>query len=261
MTTTTNPIPFNFTPTPPGLKDLLNTFEKSLLINFNCHHLGTVQSFDPEQQTAEVTINYQRTFFNLNSLTQQYEQVQVPYPVLAECPVVILSGNKTALTFPIAKGDECIVLFNDRDIDNWFAGSTTAGVATPRLHSFSDGLILVGVNSLQYTFDDYDTVRAMLRAGEESGSIAAVGVNPETLKVLVTNTYPANTETLRTLLQDLCSDVQDLISSLTTNAADFILVTGTPGSPSPINPAIVASLTNVSTSLTALSTQIGGMLE
>lgn len=259
--TTTNKLPYNFTPTPPGLKDLLNLFEQNLMINFNCHHLGTIESFDPEDQTAQVTINYQRTFFNLNATTQQYEAVQVPYPVLIDCPVVILSGNQTALTFPIAKGDQCLVLFNDRDIDNWFAGSTTAGVATPRLHSFSDALILVGVNSLQYTWDDYDTTRAMLRGGEDSGSIVAVGVNPATLKALVTNTYPTNDVTLRTLLQDLCSNIDDLISALTTNASTFIAVTASPGSPSPLNPAIVTSLTNVSTSLTALSTEIGGMLE
>jgi len=261
MSFSSNPLRQNFTPTPPSLKDLLDQFGRNLLTNLNCHHIATIQSFNPLTQTATATINYQKTIFKLNDLTQQYEPVQQAYPILADCPVVIMGGGSTALTMPIASGDECLVLFNDRDLDNWFSGSSTAGVATPRLHSFADGLILVGVHSLLYSLLVYDTTRACLRAGKVPGAMTAIGVNPSNSKVLVTNTYPANTVTLNTLLQQLCADLQNLVTALTTNAATFIAVTGAPGSPSPLNPSIVTSLATVSTSLSAVATALGGLLE
>lgn len=260
MTFTANTLPRNFTPTPPNLKDLLDLFGQNLMIDFNCHHIASIQSFDEVTQTASVTINYQKTYYNLNQQTQQYDPVQVAYPILMNCPVVILSGGSCALTMPISPGDDCIVLFNDRDIDNWYNGSTNSGVATNRLHSFSDGLILVGIRSLANSLLAYDTTRALIRAGTVPGSIVAVGANPSG-KALITNTYPTNSVTLGTTLQQLCANIQNLISALTTNAPTFIAATGSPGGPSPLNPAIATALAAVSTSLSTVTTTLQGLLE
>lgn len=255
-----NSLPFNVTPINPTLKDLLDQFGQDLMAKFSCHHIATIENFDPQKQTATAKITYQKTFFKLNTQTKKYEANLMPYPVLLDCPVVILNGGVTALTFPIQPGDECLVCFNDRDIDNWFGGNMNVGVATPRLHSSSDGIIIVGITSLPYNWDNYDTTRAVLRAGTISGSMAAVGVNPSG-KVLITNQYPTNGVTLKTLLQQVCTDLNSLISALTTNATTFIAVTGAPTTPSPLNPAIVTALNTLSTSVSALSTQIGGVFE
>lgn len=67
--------------------------------------------------------------------------------------------------------------------------------------------------------------------------------------------------TLNGLLQDLVTQINNLVTALTVNAANFILVTGAPGTPSPINPAIVTSLASVTTSLTLLSVELGQLLE
>lgn len=147
----------------PSLMNLLNLFKKDLLLNFNCHHIGEVQSFDATKQTAQVTISYKQTYFPSNEKTNAPRLVD--YPVLADCPVICLSGGTGALTFPIAKGDPCVVLFNDRDIDNWFSGSTTSSPETGRLHSFSDGLVLVGVRNLAGLITEYDTDSVSLRKG------------------------------------------------------------------------------------------------
>lgn len=265
MTTiNTTPLPFNVTPVQPSLKDLLNQVKTELLINLNCHHLGTIESFDSQKQTATVTLNYQKTFFNLNATSQQYQSTLVAYPTLVDCPVVILSGNMTSLTFPIAKGDECLVLFNDRDIDNWFAGSITAGVATPRLHSFSDGLVIVGLNSLPNVLGNYDTTRVLMRGGEIANSITAVGVNPSNSKVLITNTYPANSTTLNTLLSQLISNIKDLVTAVNAiTVTTPINVPSTPfiGSATSGTPNNSTQISNVTTELTNTTNAIAALLE
>ena len=224
-------VPFNFNPIGGSLTDALNLLKKDVMMNMNVHHVGTIESFDASDQTASVTINYPKTYFKLNPATGLYQAVLVNYPVALDCPVICLGGGATALTFPIEEGDECLVLFNDRDFGNWFNGATGAAVATPRLHSFSDAIVIVGLRSLANSLDDYDTVRAVLSNGS-----TMVGVGPNQVKI-------ANaTTTLNTLLQNLVS----AIKALTTLNSD-----STTGAVSTVS----------QTALTAIGTQIAGLLE
>lgn len=218
MTLTSN-VKLNQTPSNPTLKDLIDLVKKDILLSLNAHHVGTVRQFDSATQTATVSINYKKTLFQPNAVTGAYEAQALDYPLVLECPVIVLGGGTAALTFPILPGDECLVLFNDRDLDNWFQGNVGAAVATGRLHSFSDGIVLVGLRSTPNILLDYDTTRAALRNGE-----TVVGVGLE--RVLIANSL----FTLNGLLQDLIDSVKDIA-----DAATVLTVTcATPGNPSSI---------------------------
>ena len=45
---------------------------------------------------------------------------------------------------PVSPGDSCLVLFNDRDIDNWYESGAVTAPNTARTHDLSDGLVIVG---------------------------------------------------------------------------------------------------------------------
>lgn len=165
-------LPQNLVPNEPELKDLLDLFKKEIFLGLNCHAIGTVQSFNSEQQTASATINYKKTFYRPDA-TGVYTQKVVNYPQLIDCPVICVGGGGGSLTFPITSGDECFIFFNDRDLDNWFQGNRNATVATPRLHSFSDAVILVGVRSLPHVITDYDTDGTAFRFGSNKIKISA----------------------------------------------------------------------------------------
>lgn len=216
----------------PSLADLLNLYKKDTMLNLNCHAIAEIQSFNTTNQTATATINYKRTVFKIDPVTSLNVPVQENYPVLLDCPVIILGGGSAHLTFPIEPGDDCIVLFNDRDIDNWFQSGQTVPLATSRLHSFSDGLILVGINSLLDSLAGYDPTRAKLFNGT-----TGIGISSD--KVIIYNAIT----TLNTLLQDLVTQ----INAITTSPAVI-------GVPSTISPASQAALS-------AVATQIAGLLE
>ena len=201
----TTEIQQNQIPNEPQLKDLLDLLKKDIFLSLNCHHLGTIQSFNAANQTASATINYKKTFFELDPKTGLYNPVLLDYPIMQDCPVICLGGGSASLTFPIKQGDECLVFFNDRDMDNWFSGSVGGAVASPRLHSFADAIILVGVRSLQHALQNYDTVRAILRNGS-----AAIGANSSNSKVLVTSDFPTNSTTLNSVLQQLVSAIEGI---------------------------------------------------
>jgi hypothetical protein len=251
-------------PSEPELIDLLNLFEKKIRLNLNCHHIGTIQSFDPSDQTASATINYTKTFFTVNPETGLYISTTQDFPIISQAPVIVLGGATTALTFPIATGDECLVLFNDRDLDNWFTGGTGSPNATARLHSFSDALIIVGLRSMNNSLENYDSIRALLRAGDTANSITAVGVNPNNSKVLITNKYPANTTTLNTLLAQLIGNIKDLVTAVNAiTVTTTVVVPATPFTgPFPsLTPNNSAQISAVTTALMTTTNDIAQLLE
>jgi len=152
----------NLNPNEVELKDLLSLFEKNLLLKFNCHHIAQIQDFNPAQQTASATINYKKSFSLPNSMGVYTEQL-VDYPLLVNCPVIFLGGGDGCLTFPVQTGDDCLVLFNDRDIDNWFSGSITSAPRTGRLHAFPDAIIIVGLRMLREVIPSFSTDSVELR--------------------------------------------------------------------------------------------------
>lgn len=221
----------------PEVADALNLLRKDIFLNLNCHAIGTVQAFDAAKQTAQVTINYTRTFYE-EAADGNFVPVYVNYPVLADCPVLVLGGGGACVTMPVKKGDQCLILFNDRSIDDWYASGQKTDLSISRFHSLSDGIVFVGLQSKLNPIDNYDQNRAVLRYGK-----AAVGVRDDTDKVLLTNDYPTNGVTLRTLLQDLITAIKAItVSGVTTGG-------GTSGTP--VNSAV----------FTSIATQIGNLLE
>jgi hypothetical protein len=161
----------------PTLKDVLDLFRNQIFLEFNCHAIATVKSFNAEKQTITATINYPKTYFQKDA-QGNYQPLPVPYPVLVDLPVVVVGGGDAFLTMPIVEGDQAVVLFNDRDFDNWYQGGKNAELATNRMHSMADGIAIIGLHSLANPIPNYDTTRATLRNGE-----TGVGVSTDKVKI------------------------------------------------------------------------------
>lgn len=168
----------NLIPNEPGLKDLLDYFKKLIKLEFCCHHIGTIQSFNSTNQTAQITINYTKTFLEIDEIGNTTTTTK-NYPTLLECPVICLGGGLGSLTFPITTGDECLIFFNDRDLDNWFNGSSNSAPATARLHAFTDAVALVGVRSLPNVLTGYDSSSVVLKLGENTLKVESDNITSE----------------------------------------------------------------------------------
>lgn len=139
----------------PDLALLLKEVKTDLLSNINCIEVGTIQSFDSAKQTAKIQINIKRI---KNLSTGEV----ISYPVLADCPVYFPGGQKYYLSFPVKQGDECIILFNDRDIDNWFDSGSESIPNTTRMHNLSDAFALVGIRSTPKVINPFDPTAVKL---------------------------------------------------------------------------------------------------
>lgn len=120
---------------------------------------GIIASFDPDTQTASVQPAIQRIFT---------EKGAVNLPLCVDVPVAFPGGGDFFLTFPVKAGDECILLFSERAIDNWHASGGTQTPAEYRLHDLSDGIAIVGLNSQPHKLAALQMTGAELRTRSRS---------------------------------------------------------------------------------------------
>lgn len=128
---------------------------------------GIIQSFDPTKRTAVIQAALQA---QVQAPDGSYSWVTLP-PLL-DCPVFFPGGGGCTLTFPIAFGDECLMIFASRCIDQWWQsgcpldanGKPTSQIqAEFRMHDLSDGFAYVGVSSLPKVIPNISTTKTQLR--------------------------------------------------------------------------------------------------
>lgn len=149
----------NVNRTLPTLESTLQTLKQNILYSYNWHRIGMIQGFNTEKQTATIQLVDSRTNVNSDG-SLSYLQ----YAPLINVPVIIDMGLKGGITKPINVGDFCLVLFNDRDIDNWYKnGTINQPLATSRSHSLSDGIAYVGLHSSTNPIQDYNNIATEIR--------------------------------------------------------------------------------------------------
>ena len=120
---------------------------------------GIVQSYDAGKQTVSVQPAIKRIFS---------EKGETPLPLCVDVPVCFPGGGDFYLTFPVKKGDDCILVFSERCIDAWYSNGGVQPPAEYRTHDFSDAFAIVGVNSQPRKLSNVQTDGAELRSRSRS---------------------------------------------------------------------------------------------
>lgn len=102
--------------------------------------IGVVQEFYPENLTVQVKIADKKVI----GLNPDGSQILKEYPLI----YAKVCYCNPFLTYPLMQGMECILLFNDREIETWFINGGSNIQAYPRMHDLSDAIAIVGIRSL-----------------------------------------------------------------------------------------------------------------
>ena len=127
---------------------------QSFLGNFsdilNCVKIGEIISFDKSDQTCSVRILHKPK----EKINRRSNKL-LEYPVLQKVPCVIMGGGTSYITHPISAGDQCLLLFSDYMIDNWWATGESLPSDYPRQHDISDAIAIVGLKALPNAIQNY----------------------------------------------------------------------------------------------------------
>ena len=85
----------------------VTALKKEIFSSFHCAMPGVVESFDATTQTAVVQ--------------PALKHSSVSLPAIHDVPVFFPGGAASGITWPVAAGDECLLVFADFDTDAWLA--------------------------------------------------------------------------------------------------------------------------------------------
>lgn len=124
----------------PDLTQVLKGSQQTLAQELNCVRIGIVQEFYPENLTAKVLISGKRVL----GLNPDGSQILREYaPIHAK----VCYCNPFE-TFPLTPGMECVLLFNDRELESWFINGGNNPQSYPRMHDLTDCIAIAGIRSL-----------------------------------------------------------------------------------------------------------------
>lgn len=127
---------------------------------------GIIVSFDPDAVTATVqpAIKGYETDENGTQLSNSL-------PQLVDVPVSFPRGGGVTLTFPVAPGDECQLIFNDQCIDFWWQNGGEQEAVSYRRHDLSDATAHVGIMSQAKKISGISISAAQLRTDDGAAFI------------------------------------------------------------------------------------------
>lgn len=119
---------------------------------------GVVSAVNLAAQTVSVQPSIQGTVTAPDGSTQL-----VNLPLLVDVPIVWPRAGGFALTFPIAAGDEVLVVFASRCIDSWWQSGGVGAPAEARMHDLSDGFAILAPTSQPKKFANVSSANVQLR--------------------------------------------------------------------------------------------------
>lgn len=122
---------------------------------------GILDSFDAAKMTAVVQPTIKGKW---RSKGGAISDVQLPQCL--DVPVIFPGGGGFTLTFPMAAGDEGLLVFASRCIDAWWQSGGVQNQAEIRMHNLSDGFFLPGVRSVPRALSNLSPNSVQLRADD-----------------------------------------------------------------------------------------------
>ncbi len=142
----------------PSEYEIYKSFADAIKSSIRVSIPGIIQSFDSVTQTCIIQPAIREEVTNLD-FSKSLENL----PLLVDVPIVIPKAGNFALTLPIKKGDECLVVFSDMCIDGWFSLGGIQNQIERRRHDLSDCFCILGTYSQPNVIQNYSTNSAQLR--------------------------------------------------------------------------------------------------
>ncbi|WP_198912165.1 Gp138 family membrane-puncturing spike protein [Acetobacter sicerae] len=141
---------------------------------------GVVQSFSVVSGTPVASVKLAVKGYDVDDTGTRSPH---DMPVLPHCPVWFPRGGGCSLTFPVSAGDECMVVFSSRSIDEWWQNGEAQPAYDLRRHDLSDGICLAGLTSQVKPLSNINANAVELRTDD---GLASIQINPEdhSIKIL-----------------------------------------------------------------------------
>lgn len=188
--------------------DIMKQVVNYSLTNIHTCLPGEIVSYDYTKQKATVQ----------PLLKKRYSDGTIQdLPEITCVPVVFPSGNDFSIHWPLDAGDNVLLLFSERSIDEWLSKGGEVAPLDPRKFDLSDAIAIPGLIPFAETETPHDSTSYNLKIGD-----ARVKITPEGGYC-----FHGETEELISILDELISDLITFSQQLTPPAGDPLSPTTT----------------------------------
>lgn len=134
------PNAFNYKASVPDISEVVKYNGLRMASDLNCMRIATVEEVHYEDLTVSVKLLNKRTLGQNADGTPNVRDYALIRAKICYCSPFI--------TFPISVGDDCVLLFSDREIESWFINGDAQPVNHQRMHDLTDAFAIFGIRSL-----------------------------------------------------------------------------------------------------------------
>lgn len=182
----------------PNLEDVFEIVKEYTMAFINCSRIGRIRSFNTENCTA---------YIDIMELIPNNGNNEIP-SILADVPVIFYGSRNTRITPPDIVGSNCLLIFQDRNIDNFLTTGEQYEPDNDRTHSYADCVALLTLNSYIDEPVMYDENALTLYNGTQFAKIFNDSIELYAEKIKLYNSQTSLLELINTLI--------DTIKGLTT---------------------------------------------
>ena len=122
--------------------------EKLQLTDIMADAIGEALSNLHTATIAKVTAVQEKTISVQPVINRVVDGKSIQLPQFTKVPPLFLQGGGSYTAHPIAIGDYCLLILTERCFDRWYDGADFQDPAEFRMHDYSDGIAIVGINPL-----------------------------------------------------------------------------------------------------------------
>ena len=129
-----------FAPRTPSLSDVIAAAQNVRLQDLHVALPARVESFDAAKQLADV-----QPLLLVPLIDENGQETTARLPVIPSVPVVYPRGSGFHLVFPLAVGDNVLVVFSERSLDQWKAKGGEVNPVDQTFHSLAGAVCFPGM--------------------------------------------------------------------------------------------------------------------
>lgn len=186
-----------------SFEDVLDILKTNVMSAIHCSNIGKIRSFNAENCTAAVEIMQLSV---VNGITE------IP-TILPDVPVMMFGNNTSKIVPPDIIGSNCLVISQDRNIDNFMTTGESYAPDNDRTHSYADCVALLTLNSYIDEPVMYDENALTLYNGTQFAKIFNDSMELYAEKIKLYNSQT----TLLTLIKSLITEIQNITVDTTTS--------------------------------------------
>ena len=134
------PSNFQYKTVRPDMSNIIKFSNLKSMSELNCLKIATVVEFHPDDLTVTVNLLNKKTLGDNKDGTPNVRDYALIRAKVCFCNPYI--------TFPINVGDDCLILFSDREIESWFINGDAQPVNYTRMHDLTDAFAIFGIRSI-----------------------------------------------------------------------------------------------------------------